>query len=144
MLPVNQKIFDEWVGPAVDVKPIYNCKTLHESGGIAFELYKEAWRVGPVCARISFCLSSTLTSIHWVRHFSRFLRSGLRDSPHSRGSLASDRPTVLLGKAKAPLVRRGSAKLPVGTLPFNAIIIGRVGPICVGDIVLLVFDADIN
>jgi|SRR5271157_3870891 len=45
MLPVDQRIFDEWVGPAVDVKPIYNCKTLHESGGIAFELYKEAWRV---------------------------------------------------------------------------------------------------
>jgi hypothetical protein len=45
MLPVNQGVFDEWVGPPVDVKPIYDCKTLHESVGIAFELYKEACRV---------------------------------------------------------------------------------------------------
>jgi hypothetical protein len=45
MLPVDQETFDEWVGPAVDVKPIHNCKTLYESGGIAFELYKEACRV---------------------------------------------------------------------------------------------------
>ncbi|MGH9502634.1 MAG: DUF5677 domain-containing protein [Terriglobales bacterium] len=45
MLPVNQDIFEEWVGPPVDVKPIYSCKTLHDSGGIAFELYKEACRV---------------------------------------------------------------------------------------------------
>jgi hypothetical protein len=45
MLPVDQEIFDEWVGPAVDVKPIHNCKTLHESGGISFELYKEACSV---------------------------------------------------------------------------------------------------
>ena len=45
MLPVEQEVFDEWVGPAVDVQPIHNCKTLHESGGIAFELYKEACRV---------------------------------------------------------------------------------------------------
>jgi hypothetical protein len=45
MLPVNRQVFDEWVGPAVDVKPIHGCKTLHESGGIAFELYKEACRV---------------------------------------------------------------------------------------------------
>src|SRR5258708_39830049 len=52
MLPVNQKIFDEWVGPPVDVKPIYNCKTLHESGGIAFELYKEACRVVAFAAHL--------------------------------------------------------------------------------------------
>jgi hypothetical protein len=45
MSEVDQKIFDEWVGPRVDVNPIYNCKTLHESGGIAFELYKEATRI---------------------------------------------------------------------------------------------------
>ncbi len=45
MLPVDQKIFEEWIGPRVDVKPIYKCKTLYESGGIAFELYKEACRV---------------------------------------------------------------------------------------------------
>ncbi len=45
MLPVDQEVFDEWVGPAVDVKPVHHCKTLHESGGIAFDLYKEACRV---------------------------------------------------------------------------------------------------
>lgn len=45
MLDVDQQIFDEWVGPRVDVKPVHQCKTLHESGGIAFELYKEACRV---------------------------------------------------------------------------------------------------
>jgi hypothetical protein len=45
MFQVDQRTFQEWVGPAVDVKPIHNCKTLHESGGIAFELYKEACRV---------------------------------------------------------------------------------------------------
>jgi hypothetical protein len=45
MVEVDQKIFEEWLGPPVDVKPIYKCKTLHESGGIAFELYKEACRV---------------------------------------------------------------------------------------------------
>jgi len=52
MLPVNRQIFDEWVGPAVDVKPIYSCKTLHESGGIAFELYKEACRVVAFAAHL--------------------------------------------------------------------------------------------
>jgi hypothetical protein len=52
MLPVDQKIFDEWIGPAVDIKPIYGCKTLHESGGIAFELYKEACRVVALTAHI--------------------------------------------------------------------------------------------
>lgn len=41
----NQRALDEWVGPRVDVKPIYDCKTLHDSGGIAFELYKEATKV---------------------------------------------------------------------------------------------------
>jgi hypothetical protein len=45
MLEVDQKVFEEWVGAPVDVKPIYSSKTLHESGGIAFELYKEACRV---------------------------------------------------------------------------------------------------
>jgi hypothetical protein len=45
MLDVDQQIFEEWVGPRVDVKPVHHCKTLHESGGIAFELYKEACRV---------------------------------------------------------------------------------------------------
>jgi hypothetical protein len=45
MCEVDQEIFDEWIGPRVDVKPVYDCKTLHESGGIAFELYKEAARV---------------------------------------------------------------------------------------------------
>jgi hypothetical protein len=45
MFTVDQRIFDEWVGPPVDVKPVYDCKTLHESGGIAFDLYKEACRV---------------------------------------------------------------------------------------------------
>ena len=52
MLPVDQKFFDDWIGPAVDVKPIYECKTLHESGGIAFELYKEACRVVAFTAHI--------------------------------------------------------------------------------------------
>ncbi|MGB0048614.1 MAG: DUF5677 domain-containing protein [Terriglobales bacterium] len=52
MLPVDQKIFDEWVGPAVDITPIHGCKTLHESGGIAFELYKEACRVVAFTAHI--------------------------------------------------------------------------------------------
>ena len=52
MLPLDQKIFDEWLGPRVDVKPIYDCKTLHESGGIAFELYKEACRVVAFAAHI--------------------------------------------------------------------------------------------
>lgn len=42
---VSQRALDEWVGPRVEVEPIYSCKTLHESGGIAFELYKEAARV---------------------------------------------------------------------------------------------------
>jgi hypothetical protein len=45
MFPVDQNIFEEWIGPPVDVNPVHNCKTLHESGGIAFELYKEACRV---------------------------------------------------------------------------------------------------
>jgi hypothetical protein len=45
MQEVNSVDFDEWIGPRVDVKPIYECKTLHESGGIAFDLYKEAARV---------------------------------------------------------------------------------------------------
>jgi hypothetical protein len=45
MLPVDQKFSDERIGPRVDVKPIYDCKTLHESGSIAFELYKEAARI---------------------------------------------------------------------------------------------------
>jgi len=52
MFPVNQEIFEEWLGPRVDVKPIYNCKTLHESGGIAFELYKEACRVVAFAAHL--------------------------------------------------------------------------------------------
>lgn len=45
MFPVDQNIFEEWIGPPVDVRPIHDCKTLHESGGIAVELYKEACRV---------------------------------------------------------------------------------------------------
>ena len=45
MFPVDQQTFEKWIGPPVDVKPIHNCKTLYESGGIAFELYKEACRV---------------------------------------------------------------------------------------------------
>src|SRR5579864_2045974 len=52
MLTVDQRIFDEWVGPVVDVKPIHQCKTLHESGGIAFELYKEACRVVAFAAHL--------------------------------------------------------------------------------------------
>jgi hypothetical protein len=52
MLPVDQKIFEEWVGPRVDVKPVHNCKTLHESGGIAFDLYKEACRVVSFAAHL--------------------------------------------------------------------------------------------
>jgi hypothetical protein len=52
MLPVDQKIFDEWLGPRVDIEPIYGCKTLHESGGIAFELYKEACRVVAFAAHL--------------------------------------------------------------------------------------------
>lgn len=42
---VPQQTFEKWIGLRVDVKPIHNCKTLYESGGIAFELYKEACRV---------------------------------------------------------------------------------------------------
>jgi Family of unknown function (DUF5677) len=53
MLPVDQEVFNEWVGPAVDVKPVHNCKTLHESGGIAFELYKEACRVVVFAAHLT-------------------------------------------------------------------------------------------
>jgi hypothetical protein len=45
MFPVDQQTFEKWIGPRVDVRPIHNCKTLYESGGIAFELYKEACRV---------------------------------------------------------------------------------------------------
>jgi hypothetical protein len=45
MLTVDQKVIDDWVGPAVDVKPVHKCETLHESGRISFELYKEACRV---------------------------------------------------------------------------------------------------
>lgn len=53
MLEVDRKLVDEWVGPRVDVKPIYDCKTLHESGGIAFELYKEATKVVAFVAHLS-------------------------------------------------------------------------------------------
>lgn len=52
MRPLDRKIFDEWLGPPVDVRPIYNCKTLHESGAIAFELYKEACRVVAFVAHV--------------------------------------------------------------------------------------------
>jgi len=52
MSEVDERLVDEWVGPRVDVKPIYNCKTLHESGGIAFELYKEAARVAAFTAHL--------------------------------------------------------------------------------------------
>jgi hypothetical protein len=52
MHEVDQEIFDEWIGSGVDVKPIYDCKTLHESGGIAFELYKEAARVVAFAAHL--------------------------------------------------------------------------------------------
>lgn len=52
MVEVDQELVDEWVGPRVDVKPIYDCKTLHESGGIAFELYKEACRVVAFAAHL--------------------------------------------------------------------------------------------
>jgi hypothetical protein len=52
LLEVDQKILDEWIGPRVDVKPIHDCKTLHESGGIAFELYKEACRVAAFAAHL--------------------------------------------------------------------------------------------
>jgi hypothetical protein len=45
MRDVDQQIFEEWLGSRVDVQPVHQCKTLHESGGIAFELYKEACRV---------------------------------------------------------------------------------------------------
>jgi hypothetical protein len=51
-IEVDQKLVDEWVGPRVDVKPIYKCKTLHESGGIAFGLYKEAARVAAFAAHL--------------------------------------------------------------------------------------------
>jgi hypothetical protein len=50
---VEHKLLDEWIGPRVDVKPIYNCKTLPESGGIAFELYKEARRVVSFAAHLA-------------------------------------------------------------------------------------------
>jgi hypothetical protein len=36
----------------VDVKPIHQCKTLHESGGIVFELYKEACRIVAFAAHL--------------------------------------------------------------------------------------------
>jgi hypothetical protein len=49
---VNQELLEEWVGPRVDVRPIYECKTLQESGGIAFELYKEATRVVAFAAHL--------------------------------------------------------------------------------------------
>jgi hypothetical protein len=52
MFDVDQQILEEWVGPRVDVRPIHDCKTLHESGGIAFELYKEACRVVAFSAHI--------------------------------------------------------------------------------------------
>lgn len=45
MFDVDQQIFEGWIGPRVDVKPIHQCKTLSDSGGVAFELYKEACRV---------------------------------------------------------------------------------------------------
>ena len=49
---VNQSALDEWIGPRVDVKPVHDCKTLHESGGIAFELYKEGTRVVAFAAHL--------------------------------------------------------------------------------------------
>jgi hypothetical protein len=52
MIPVDEKMFEEWIGPRVDVEPIYSCETLHESGGIAFELYKEACRVVAFAAHL--------------------------------------------------------------------------------------------
>jgi hypothetical protein len=45
MRPVDEKEIEELLGPRVDVKPIYKCQTLFESGGISFELYKEAARL---------------------------------------------------------------------------------------------------
>jgi len=45
MYELDRETVDDWLGPRVDVKPIHECKTLHESGGIAFELYKEACRL---------------------------------------------------------------------------------------------------
>jgi hypothetical protein len=52
MLEVDEELLNEWVGPRVDVKPIHDCKTLYESGGIAFELYKEACRVVAFAAHL--------------------------------------------------------------------------------------------
>jgi hypothetical protein len=52
LLEVQRETLDEWVGPRVDVKPIHDCRTLHESGGIAFELYKEAGRVVALAAHL--------------------------------------------------------------------------------------------
>ena len=45
MRPLDDQILDEWLGPQVDVRGVYDCKTLHDSGGFAFELYKEAARL---------------------------------------------------------------------------------------------------
>jgi len=52
MFSVDQQILDEWLGPRIDVAPVHTCKTLHESGGIAFELYKEACRVVVLAAHL--------------------------------------------------------------------------------------------
>lgn len=52
MVEVDQELLNEWVGPRVDVKPVHACKTLHESGGIAFALYKEASRVVAFAAHL--------------------------------------------------------------------------------------------
>jgi len=52
MFPVDQESLDEWLGPPVDVTPIHDCQTLRDSGGIAFDLYKEACRVVAFAAHL--------------------------------------------------------------------------------------------
>jgi len=52
ILPADRKAFEEWIGSPVDVTLVHSCKTLHESGGIAFELYKEACRVVSFAAHL--------------------------------------------------------------------------------------------
>jgi hypothetical protein len=61
---VHRELLEEWVGPRVDVKPIYECKTLHESSGIAFELYKEATRVVAFAAHLLDEASAARGGIH--------------------------------------------------------------------------------
>jgi hypothetical protein len=52
MLPVDQNILDEWLGPRVDVKPIYDCKTLHDRVELPLNCTRKRvvqWRLLLIC-----------------------------------------------------------------------------------------------